>query len=65
MHKTLFLRLALTFISFTVGTIADYGQLMPLYLCFTIINGVLGFVIFVCHGYCDAKVGETVITVKN
>ena len=56
MLRTLFLRMALTFASFVVGTIAEYQQNLALYFIFTLLNGVLGGVIFVSHCCCDETV---------
>ena len=56
MLGTLFLRMGLTFVSFWTGAWAEYGQAVGMYLVFTVVNGVLGGVIFICHCTCNETV---------
>ena len=48
-QRTLLIILPLVLASFITGTIAEYEQQMPLYGTFTILNGVVGGVIFFFH----------------
>ena len=49
MHRSLILRNGLCYVSFIVGSMADYQQNFGLYFVFTIFNGILGFLIFFFH----------------
>ena len=49
MHGSLFPRLLICFASFMTGSLATYQQEELLYYVFTVLNGVLGFVIFFFH----------------
>eukprot|EP00095_Tigriopus_kingsejongensis_P004198 maker-scaffold208_size258758-snap-gene-1.25 protein:Tk04198 transcript:maker-scaffold208_size258758-snap-gene-1.25-mRNA-1 annotation:"probable g-protein coupled receptor 133" len=53
MLSTLLLRLGLTFASFVTGSVAEYEQNVGIYFIFTIVNGVLGGVIFFTHCSCN------------
>ena len=58
MHRTLILRLILVFVSFILGTMAEYEQSFMLFLVFTVINGVTGGVIFLAHCFSNDVVNE-------
>ena len=49
MHGSLFPRLMICFISFIIGSMATYQQITFEYFVFTVLNGILGFVIFFFH----------------
>ena len=49
MHGSLFPRLMICFISFIIGSMATYQQEIFEYFVFTVLNGILGFVIFFFH----------------
>ena len=56
MHGSLVLRLGVCFVSFMVGSLADYQQNMGLYFVFTVLNACLGFLIFFFHCTCNETV---------
>ena len=58
MHRTLILRLILVFVSFILGTMAEYEQSFMLFLVFTVINGVTGGAIFLAHCFSNDVVNE-------
>ncbi|TRY78128.1 hypothetical protein TCAL_15293 [Tigriopus californicus] len=64
MLNTMLLRLGLTFASMVTGTYAEYDQNVMLYFIFTIINGILGGVIFFTHCSCNEKVRAILAGVK-
>jgi hypothetical protein len=49
MHRSLILRNGLCYVSFLMGSLAAYQQNLVLYLVFTVLNGLLGFLIFFFH----------------
>ena len=49
MHRSLIIRVALCYVSFIVGTMAEYQQSLMLFLVFTVINGITGGVILFSH----------------
>lgn len=49
MQRTLIFILPLVFCSFAIGTLAEYEQNIYLYSIFTIINGVVGGIVFFFH----------------
>lgn len=49
MHGSLFPRMMICFISFIIGSMATYQQEIFEYFVFTVLNGILGFVIFFFH----------------
>ncbi|QQP49870.1 Uncharacterized protein FKW44_010680, partial [Caligus rogercresseyi] len=48
-QRTNLIIMPLVFTSFMLGTLSEYEQNLPLYAIFTIINGVLGAVVFFFH----------------
>ena len=56
MHGSLVLRLGVCFVSFMVGSLADYQQNSLLYYVFTVLNACLGFLIFFFHCTCNETV---------
>ena len=59
MHGSLVLRLGICFVSFMVGSLADYQQNYGLYFVFTVLNACLGFLIFFFHSSCNETVSKT------
>ena len=57
MQGSLILRLALCAISFILGSLAQFEQNIGLYFVFSVINGVLGGVIFFFHCTSNERVG--------
>ena len=53
------------FASFLVGTLAEYDQNMILYTIFTIINSVLGGMIFFFHCSANEKMRQKLMSVKS
>ena len=49
MHRSLILRVGVCFVGYMLGSLATYEQNLMLYMVFTILNGVLGFLIFFFH----------------
>ena len=58
MHGSLVLRLGICFVSFMVGSLADYQQNYGLYFVFTVLNACLGFLIFFFHSSCNETVSK-------
>ncbi len=56
MRSTLVFILPLVFASYMLGALAEYEQNIYLYSVFTLVNGVLGGMIFVCHCFANARV---------
>ena len=59
MHRSLILRAGLALGSFVIGSQASYQQELSLFLVFTIINGVLGGLVFFFHCTSNEKVRNT------
>merc|ERR1712150_27524 len=55
-QRTLLLILPLVFTSFILGTLAEFEQNIYLYSVFTLVNGILGAIIFSFHTSANAKV---------
>jgi ABC-type transport system involved in cytochrome c biogenesis permease component len=55
-QRTLLLVLPMVFTSFILGTLAEFEQNIYLYSVFTLVNGILGAVIFSFHTSANATV---------
>ena len=53
------------FASFLLGTLAEYDQNMVLYSIVTVVNGILGGMIFSCHTMTNEKIRQKVSNMKN
>ncbi len=56
MRSTLIFILPLVFISYVLGSLAEYEQNIYLYSLFTVANGVLGALVFFAHCFANATV---------
>ena len=65
MRGTLLIILPLVFVSFVLGSLAEYEQNIYLYSVFTLVNGVLGGVVFFFHCTANASVREMLYNFKN
>ena len=63
MRSTLVFILPLVFASYMLGALAEYEQNIYLYSVFTLVNGVLGGMIFVCHCFANARVKDCFVLV--
>ena len=57
--------LLMIFVSFLFGVYSEYDQNVYLYGIFTILNGFLGFIIFVMHSISNQTVREVLIKAWN
>ncbi len=65
MQRTLLLILPLVFVSFVLGSWAEYQQNIYLYSLFTLCNGIVGGVVFFFHCTANATVRQAVVSFKN
>lgn len=65
MQRTLLIILPLVFTSFVLGSMAEYEQNIALYSTYTLINGILGGLIFVCHCSSNETIREKLMKFKN
>ena len=56
MRLTLFFILPMVFASYVMGSIAEYEQNIYLYSSYTLVNGILGGLVFICHCFANARV---------
>jgi hypothetical protein len=59
MQRSLIIRLGLCFVSFVLGSLAQHEQNLGLFFIFTVLNGVLGGIVFFFHCTCNQKVNFT------